>query len=203
MRPQRSRYRAGVEPPRLGRCDNPASLETTARQHLRCGAALTEATVMRLAPDHPALSAQTAITDIIDSGIGDFGVYTDHPLPAANVPADVRALAQGILSGIDEDRAERIVPADLAAAYGDALAAESPEGATPPDPRREVQGKTAPGGDHCSRGHYRDVDSGAAGHRLGKIQLAVTGSKRQAQWCGQPGCVGRASERDRSVYDAT
>ena len=122
---QRYRYRVGAEPPRLGRCDNPASLETTARQHLRCGAALTQATVMRLAPDHPALSAQAAITDVIDSGIGDFGVYTSHPLPAASVLADLRALAQGILSGVDEDRVERIVPADLAATYRDAQAADA------------------------------------------------------------------------------
>jgi hypothetical protein len=80
---------------------------------------------MRLAPEHPALSAQTAITDVINSGIGDFGVYADHPLPAANVLADVRALAQGILSGIGESGVERIVPTDLANAYRDALAAEA------------------------------------------------------------------------------
>ena len=112
-------------PPRLGRCDSPAALETTARQHLRCGAALAQATVTRLAPEHPALNAQTAITDVIDSGIGDFGVYVRHPLPAASVLADLRALAQGILSGIGEREVSGIVPADLAAAYRDALAAEA------------------------------------------------------------------------------
>ena len=122
---QRYRYRIGAEPPRLGRCDNPAALETTARQHLRCGAALAQATVTRLAPEHPALNAQTAITDVIDSGIGDFGVYVRHSLPAASVLADVRALAQGILSGIGEREVSGIVPADLAAAYRDALAAEA------------------------------------------------------------------------------
>ena len=121
---QRYRYRVGAEPPRLGRCDNPAP-ETTTRQHLPCGAALAQATVMRLAPDHPALSAQGAITDVINSGIGDFGVYTDHPLAAASVLADVRALAQGILSGTGEREVSGIVPADLAAAYRDVQAVES------------------------------------------------------------------------------
>ena len=122
---QRYRYRIGAEPPRLGRCDSPAALETNARQHLRCGAALAQATVTRLAREHPALNSQTAITDVIDSGIGDFGVYVRHPLPAASVLADVRALAQGILSGIGEREVSGIVPADLAAAYRDALAAEA------------------------------------------------------------------------------
>jgi len=115
---QRYRYRIGAEPPRLGRCDNPA-LETTTRQHLQCGAALAQATVICLAPDHPALSAQAAIADVINSGIRDFGVYHDHPLPAANVLADVRAPAQGMLSGVGERRVSGIVPADLAAAYRD------------------------------------------------------------------------------------
>ena len=91
---------------------------------------------MRLAPDHPALSAQAAITDVIDSGIGDFGVYTSHPLPAASVLADVRALAQGILSGIGEREVSGIVPADLAAAYRDALAAEATR-----EHRRRIPGR--------------------------------------------------------------
>jgi len=78
-----------------------------------------------LAPDHPALSAQAAITDVINTGIGDFGVYTDHPLPAANVLADVRALAQGILSGISERKVRGMVPADLAAAYRNVQSAEA------------------------------------------------------------------------------
>ncbi|HTX53391.1 MAG TPA: TniQ family protein [Candidatus Baltobacteraceae bacterium] len=121
---QRYRYRIGAEPPRPGRCDNTA-LETTTKQHRQCGAALAQATVLRLAPEHPTLSAQAAITDAINSGIGDFGVYTNHTLPAANVLADVRALAQGILSGIGERGVSGIVPVDLAAAYRDVQAVES------------------------------------------------------------------------------
>ena len=121
---QRYRYRIGAQPPRLGRCDNPAR-DTTTRQLVRCGAVLAEATAVPLAPEHPSLSAQAAIIDVIDSGIGDFGVYNDHPLPAANVLADLRALAQGVLSGVDMNRVEQIVPTDLATAYRDALPAET------------------------------------------------------------------------------
>jgi DNA-binding Xre family transcriptional regulator len=121
---QRYRYRVGAEPPRLGRCDNPVP-ETTTGQHRRCGARLECATVTQLAPEHPVLNAQTVITDVIDNGRGGFGVYTDHPMPAANILADVHALALGILSGTNEDEVSGIAPADLAAAYRDAQAAET------------------------------------------------------------------------------
>ena len=197
---QRYRYRVGAEPPRLGRCDNPASLETTARQHLRCGAALTQATVMRLAPDHPALSAQAAITDVIDSGIGDFGVYTSHPLPAASVLADLRALAQGILSGVDEDRVERIVPADLAAAYRDAQAAEATRQRRRRIPGRKFKEKpplavTTAVAVTAAMSILTQPDIAAAAEQLvslhscvdrRKIQLAVTGSNTKRSGAASP-----------------
>jgi TniQ len=197
---QRYRYRVGAEPPRLGRCDNPASLETTARQHLRCGAALTQATVMRLAPDHPALSAQAAITDVIDSGIGDFGVYTSHPLPAASVLADLRALAQGILSGVDEDRVERIVPADLAATYRDAQAAEATRQRRRRIPGRKFKEKpplavTTAAAVTAAMSILTQPDIAAAAEQLvslhscvdrRKIQLAVTGSNAKRSGAASP-----------------
>ena len=197
---QRYRYRVGAEPPRLGRCDNPASLETTARQHLRCGAALTQATVMRLAPDHPALNAQAAITDVIDSGIGDFGVYTSHPLPAASVLADLRALAQGILSGVDEDRVERIVPADLAATYRDAQAAEATRQRRRRIPGRKFKEKpplavTTAAAVTAAMSILTQPDIAAAAEQLvslhscvdrRKIQLAVTGSNAKRSGAASP-----------------
>jgi len=196
---QRYRYRIGVEPPRLGRCDNPA-LETTTRQHVRCGAALAQATVMHLAPEHPALSAQAAITDVINSGIADFGVYNDHPLLAANALADVRALAQGVLSGIGERDVTGIVPADLAAAYRDVQAVESLRQQRRRIPGRKFKEKPPPAvttavGVSAAMAILGQPDTVSAAEQLvsshscvdrRKIQLAVTGSNTKRSGAASP-----------------
>jgi hypothetical protein len=39
---------------------------------------------------HPVLAAQARIDDLLARAVGDFGIYTEHRLPAVAVLADVR-----------------------------------------------------------------------------------------------------------------
>jgi hypothetical protein len=117
---QRYRYRVGPDAPHPGHCDNPVH-GMTGTHRPRCDADLGQATVAHFASDHPALRAQATITNIIERGFGDFGLYSEHPYDAPQVLADIRVLGRGILSGVGAQGVEVAVPADLAAQYRDML----------------------------------------------------------------------------------
>jgi hypothetical protein len=117
---QRYRWRVGPDAPHPGHCDNPVP-GTTGSHRPRCDADLGQTTVAHFASEHPVLHAQATTANVIASGVGDFGIYTDHPYDASQVLADIRTLGQGILSSTGVRRLDGIVPADLAAQYRNLL----------------------------------------------------------------------------------
>ena len=111
-----------------------------------------------------------------------------------------RALAQGILSGVDEDRVERIVPADLAATYRDAQAAEATRQRRRRIPGRKFKEKpplavTTAAAITAAMSILTQPDIAAAAEQLvslhscvdrRKIQLAVTGSNAKRSGAASP-----------------
>ena len=63
----------------------------------RCGADLTAARTLGLAPGRPILAAQQFVNDIIAAGQAAAGIYEPSPQPAHAALADIRALAATIL----------------------------------------------------------------------------------------------------------
>lgn len=102
--------------PKPGHCALPAS-GATGRAGQRCGADLSAAPVDRLPDGHPTLSAQRTIREVIDTGIGVFGIYRDQPMPSMRVLADIRAVAGRVLAYASDDDLRRVLPADLHRAY--------------------------------------------------------------------------------------
>jgi hypothetical protein len=95
-----------------GHCALPAA-GATGRAPQRCGADLAAAPTVRFPEDHPALSAQRTIREVIDTDAAAFGIYRDRSTPSADVLADVRAVAGRILGYATDDDLHRILPADL------------------------------------------------------------------------------------------
>jgi hypothetical protein len=63
---------------------------------------------MALSNGHPALEAQQAVLQAIETNTANFGAYQDCPQPAAGVLSDLRALAMWIFSLPDEALAEML-----------------------------------------------------------------------------------------------
>ena len=119
-RMQRRQPHPQLQVPRPGTCACPAP-HATGVIPPRCGADLTAARTLALAPGHPVLAAQQFVTDIIATGHATAGIYASSPQPAHAALADVRALAATILSTPPGSLAA-VLPADIAAEYAAAVA---------------------------------------------------------------------------------
>ena len=108
--------------PHPGTCGN-AAPRAAGVSPPRCGADLTAAPSLILAPGHPVLTAQQFIDDIISAGRASAGIYTSCPQPAAAALADVRALAATALAAASPGDLAAVLPADIIAEYAAAVAA--------------------------------------------------------------------------------
>jgi hypothetical protein len=102
--------------PMPGHCGLPAA-GASGRASQRCDADLAAAPTVRFPEDHPALSAQQTIREVIDTDAAVFGIYRDRPTRSADVLADVRAVAGRILGYATDDDLHRILPTDLYRAH--------------------------------------------------------------------------------------
>jgi hypothetical protein len=118
-RSQRQGPTAGLTVPTPGRCAARRTEPAAERSSpARCGADLSAAPLHRLATDHPAITAQRLVLEIIRAGTASFGVYRHRPLATREALVDVHALATRVLADTHiEDLAEH-APADLMAAHG-------------------------------------------------------------------------------------
>lgn len=115
---QRTRSHIADAIPAPHHCANPPP-GTTVRTAARCGADLTTAVVHGFPEDHPVLSAQRIVYDVIADGPEQFGVYRHHPQPSLGVLADIRAVAHRVLAyGTDDELAE-LLPGDLVTVHRD------------------------------------------------------------------------------------
>lgn len=105
--------------PRPALCSGPAA-SRTGRQ--RCRFPLAQADSPRLAPGHPSLEVQRALSTAIESGTAAFGLYADDQQPVATALSDVRALAGRFLTDASREQLAALLPEDLLAAYDEALA---------------------------------------------------------------------------------
>jgi len=107
--------------PHPGTCGN-AAPRAAGVSPPRCGADLTAAPSLILAPGHPVLDAQQFIDDIISAGRASAGIYASRPQPAAAALADVRALAATALAAASPGDLAAVLPADIIAEYAAAVA---------------------------------------------------------------------------------
>jgi hypothetical protein len=134
--------------PRPGTCAGPAP-QATGVSAPRCGADLTAARTLTLAPGHPVLAAQRFVNGIIAAGQAAAGVYQTSPQPAHAALTDIRALAATILCASSPANLAAALPADIAAEYAAAVARCRRTNATaaprpPPAPSRERWHPPAP-----------------------------------------------------------
>ena len=115
-RPQRQRFAPRHVIPQPGRCAHPPAGQSGLAEQ-RCSTGLAGAPVLRLPSDHPALAAQRALLETIHAGTATFGTYSAHPQPVPSALADLRALANRILTYATVPELSAILPADLLAAH--------------------------------------------------------------------------------------
>jgi len=120
-RMQRLRPHPLTQVPRPGTCAGPGP-DAIGVSPPRCGADLTAARTLALAPGHPVLAAQRFVSDIIAAGQAAAGIYEAGPQPAHAALADIRALAATILCTASPATLASVLPADIAAEYAAAVA---------------------------------------------------------------------------------
>ncbi|MFF2375100.1 TniQ family protein [Streptomyces xiamenensis] len=128
----RHRPHSGRSVPRLGACGNAPILP--GQPHTRgCGFELQHTPTLRLADDHPALSVQAQLQEIIATGQpASFGAYQHSPQPARQALMDIRAVAQHALADLAAEHLAQLLPDDLTDAYLATLA-------EPAGPHRRAQ----------------------------------------------------------------
>lgn len=117
---QRRRTHVGDIIPQPGRCAHPAT-DAIGRAPTRCHAGLTAAPVASFDTNHAVIYAQRIVNAIIDTETPTFGIYRTAPQPRVNVLADIRAVAGRALAYATAQELEAVIPADLFAAYRDAV----------------------------------------------------------------------------------
>ncbi|MFE3328718.1 TniQ family protein [Streptomyces sp. NPDC059176] len=143
-RSQRDTPHPRLLPVHPGHCPHPRPVDDPEPQRVRghrrprCGADLRDAPVLTLSEEHPALAAQQHALDLIASGTASFGTYANHPVPAAQALADLRAIAGRALADTSASQLARRLPDDLLAAYRQARAHE-------PVPRGPARADARPG----------------------------------------------------------
>jgi hypothetical protein len=108
-----------------GHCGYPAVGGTAS---IRCGADLRDAPLTQLSADHPALSAQRIILDVIEAGQASFGVYANIPAASVHALADVRAIAGRAIAPANAEQLCQRLPPDLIGTYRAAQSSGRPDG---------------------------------------------------------------------------
>lgn len=93
---QRARALPTEQVPTPGCCMRPAP-DAIGRLSRRCGAHLSTAAAHRLPRDHPALTAQQAIRDVVAAGSTAAGIYGQSPVSAAQYMKDLAAVGMRAL----------------------------------------------------------------------------------------------------------
>ncbi|MFJ7591510.1 TniQ family protein [Streptomyces sp. NPDC097617] len=112
----RQRPRSGRVVPRLELCGNPP-IRPDRPVSAGCGADLTQTSTLLLPVDHPVLTAQDRVMDIIDTGSASFGPYEAAPQAAQAVLADIRALGIRTLADLPALVLREQLPADIVTAH--------------------------------------------------------------------------------------
>lgn len=86
---------------------------------LRCGADLTQAPVIALAPTSTLLEVQAVIAETILHDQANFGIYQSNPTPVPQVLADVRAIGDKYLAALDRGAVSPRFPAAVMREYRD------------------------------------------------------------------------------------
>lgn len=115
-RAQRIFAHIGDAIPAPGRCALPRR-DATGRAPARCGADLANMTVPTFSDDHPVLTAQQLIYNVIDTDEATFGVYRNNAVRRVDALADIRAVAARVLSYATHEDLENVIPADLLSAH--------------------------------------------------------------------------------------
>ena len=142
-RMQRRQPHPLTQVPRPGTCAGPGP-DAIGVSPPRCGADLTAARTLALAPGHPALAAQQFVSDIITSGHAAAGIYAPSPQPAHAALADLRSLAATILCASSPGGLAGVLPADIAAEHAMAVAMPHERHASMPTTARVFPGSLAP-----------------------------------------------------------
>lgn len=177
---QRHRTHITTAIPRPGYCANPA-IGQTGSAPARCGTKLADTSVARFDDDHPLLTAQRTVYDVIERGVGDFGVYRTVPQPRRTVLADIRAIAGRILAYAAPEELAQTVPADLLTLYRAVPAHPIPRFGRPhaedkPGLAAPARAETAAVGVVAAMGILGAGDIDSAGE---KMRWLVTGARRQ------------------------
>ncbi|MEU3078539.1 TniQ family protein [Streptomyces laurentii] len=109
---------AGI--PQPGRCANPATNRSTGPESPRCRADLAQMPTLTLPHEHPALVAQRIVSETINSGTANFGIYEGSEVPSLNALADLRAVASRTLAASRSDLLATLVPPDVLNAHNTA-----------------------------------------------------------------------------------
>ena len=166
--------------PRPGYCNNPIPGQTGSAP-ARCGTKLADTSVPRFDDDHPLLTAQRMVYDVIERGVDDFGVYRTAPQPRRAILADIRAVAGRILAYAAPEELAQAVPADLLTAYRAVPAQPSPRFGRPhaedkPGLAAPARAETAAVGVVAAMGILGASDIDSAGD---KMRWLVTGARMQ------------------------
>lgn len=197
---QRHRTHITTAIPRPGSCANPA-IGQTGSAPARCGTKLADASVVRFDDDHPLLAAQRTVYDVIERGVGAFGVYVTAPQPRRTVLADIRAVAGRILAYAAPEELAQAVPVDLLSAYRTVPAHPSPRfgrlyAEDKPGLAAPARAETAAVGVVAAMGILgaRDIDS--AGDEM---RWLVTGARMQGLAVSAT-TLGRGSGKSDTLY---
>ncbi|MYS21569.1 TniQ protein [Streptomyces sp. DvalAA-14] len=82
-----------------------------------CGQDLARAENLRLPKEHPALKAQSLLSQTIEAGTADFGQYAHLPQACAVALSEVRAVAGRMLTSMDAAGLATLVPGDVLDAH--------------------------------------------------------------------------------------
>ena len=86
---------------------------------LRCGADLSQAPVIALAPTSTLLEVQAVLAEAILHDQANFGIYQSNPAPVPQVLADVRAIGEKYLAALDHGVVSPRFPATVMREYRD------------------------------------------------------------------------------------
>ncbi|MFE2033866.1 TniQ family protein [Streptomyces scopuliridis] len=82
-----------------------------------CGFDLTATDSLHLSADHPSITAQRLLIDVIEQDTADFGTYALAPQPASSALTDIRVISGRVLSLLPDEDLPRWASADVADAH--------------------------------------------------------------------------------------
>lgn len=98
--------------PRLGRCTRRMT-NADGRSAARCGGELCSPDSLVLDYAHPALRAQAAMRQALETGTAAFGVYGQSPVTLAELIADFAAIGGRVLAYASPTELKALLPADI------------------------------------------------------------------------------------------